>query len=400
VDRERWRRLRQVVDRALELSGEARASYLEAACSADPQLRADVERWLAADAAGGGVLEPPTGVFLKEAGRTRTSAERRGVRESPSPGRAFEPHERFYPGAVISGRYRIVARVGQGGMGDVYRADDLKLGQSVALKFLPQEFERDRGRLEQLLQEVRTARQVSHPNVCRVWDVGQAEGRHFLSMEYVDGEDLASLLRRIGRLPREKAVEIARQLCAGLAAVHGERILHRDLKPANVMLDGRGRVRLTDFGLAGLAEGSRAAESPWGRQPTWLRSSSTGGPRRCRAMSTRVGSHAVRAVHREAGVRGADRGGAATAAAGFDAVKAVQARRGLGPGCGKGDPALSRERPRDAAAIGSGRGGSAAGWGSIGRSAGGRRDAVAGDGGGSRRGGNTRARRAGSQAAL
>jgi serine/threonine protein kinase len=102
--------------------------------------------------------------------------------------------------------------------------------------------------------EVRTARQVSHPNVCRVYDVGEIDGHLFLSMEYVDGEDLGSLLRRIGRLPDDKALEIARRLCAGLAAAHEKGVLHRDLKPSNVMLDGRGQVLLTDFGLAGLAE--------------------------------------------------------------------------------------------------------------------------------------------------
>ncbi len=94
------------------------------------------------------------------------------------------------------------------------------------------------------------ARQVSHPNVCRVYDVGEIDGQHFLSMEYVDGEDLASLLKRIGRLPPDKALEISRELCAGLAAAHDRGVLHRDLKPANVMIDGRGRARITDFGLA------------------------------------------------------------------------------------------------------------------------------------------------------
>ena len=98
------------------------------------------------------------------------------------------------------------------------------------------------------------ARTVSHPNVCRVWDIGEADGHHYVSMEYVDGEDMASLLRRIGRLPKDKAIEIARQLCAALAAAHNEGVLHRDLKPANIMLDGRGRVKLTDFGLAAVAE--------------------------------------------------------------------------------------------------------------------------------------------------
>jgi hypothetical protein len=161
----------------------------------------------------------------------------------------------FTPGTLLAGRYRIVALLGRGGMGDVYRADDLKLGQPVALKFLPPALEHNPARLERFLAEVRTARLVSHPNVCRVHDVGEAGTRHFLSMEYIDGEDLSSLLRRIGRLPADKGLEIARQLCAGLAAAHEKGVLHRDLKPANVMLDGRGRVRLTDFGLAE-AEGS------------------------------------------------------------------------------------------------------------------------------------------------
>ena len=101
--------------------------------------------------------------------------------------------------------------------------------------------------------EVRIARQVSHPNVCRVYDIGEAEGSTYLSMEYVDGEDLASLLRRIGRLPQDKALEIARQLCAGLAAAHDKGVVHRDLKPGNIMLDGQGQLRITDFGLAGVA---------------------------------------------------------------------------------------------------------------------------------------------------
>jgi serine/threonine-protein kinase len=95
---------------------------------------------------------------------------------------------------------------------------------------------------------------VSHPNVCRVYDVGEVDGHTFFTMEYVDGEDLASLLRRIGRLPADKALEIARQLCAGLAAAHAKGVLHRDLKPANIMLDGRGQVVVTDFGLAGLVD--------------------------------------------------------------------------------------------------------------------------------------------------
>jgi serine/threonine-protein kinase len=163
-------------------------------------------------------------------------------------------HGSFLPGTIIAERYRIVGLLGKGGMGEVYRADDLKLGQAAALKFLPVELADDPRRRERFHNEVRVARQVAHPNLCRVYDIGEVEGHTYLSMEYVDGEDLSSLLRRIGRVPRAKAIEIAMQLCAGLAASHERGILHHDLKPANVMIDGRGKVRITDFGLAALAD--------------------------------------------------------------------------------------------------------------------------------------------------
>ncbi len=160
----------------------------------------------------------------------------------------------FAPGEVLAERYRIIALLGRGGMGEVYRADDLKLGQAVALKFLPPSLAEDESALDRFRAEVRNARQVSHPNVCRVYDLGEVAGRPFLSMEYVDGEDLASLLKRIGRLPPAKALEIARQLCAGLAAAHDKGLIHRDLKPSNIMIDGQGHARITDFGIAARPE--------------------------------------------------------------------------------------------------------------------------------------------------
>jgi Protein kinase domain len=159
-------------------------------------------------------------------------------------------HGRFTPGTILDERYRIVGLLGRGGMGEVYRADDLRLGQAVALKFLPPGLGRDAQRLAQFHTEVRTARQVSHPNICRVYDIGEVEGQLFLSMEYVDGEDLSASLRRFGRFPEDRAIEIARQICVGLAAAHERGVLHRDLKPANIMLDGQGRVRIMDFSLA------------------------------------------------------------------------------------------------------------------------------------------------------
>lgn len=158
---------------------------------------------------------------------------------------------RFAPGTLIAERYRIISLLGRGGMGEVFRADDLTLGQPVALKFLPESMI-DSSMLERFRNEVRIARRIAHPNVCRVYDIGETNNQVFLSMEYVDGEDLSSLLRR-SRLPRDKALEIARKICAGLAAAHDKGVLHRDLKPSNIMVDARGGVLIMDFGLAALA---------------------------------------------------------------------------------------------------------------------------------------------------
>src|SRR5262245_50238275 len=161
---------------------------------------------------------------------------------------------RFVPGTILADRYRIVGLLGKGGMGEVYRADDLKLAQPVALKFLPEHLLSDAAALARFHREVRVARQVSHRNVCRVYDIGEFDGRHFLSMEYIKGEELSSLFRRIGRLPQDKALQLARQICAGLAAAHEVGFLHRDLKPANIMIDGDGNARVLDFGLGGLTD--------------------------------------------------------------------------------------------------------------------------------------------------
>ena len=166
---------------------------------------------------------------------------------------------RFVPGALLHDRYRIVGLLGRGGMGEVYRADDLKLGQAVALKFLPEALAHDADALRRFYAEVRVGRQVSHPNVCRMYDVVEIDGHPCLTMEYIDGEDLASLIRRIGRLPADKAVDFAREVAAGLAAMHEKGVIHRDLKPANILIDGQGRARITDFGIAALVDEAHAA---------------------------------------------------------------------------------------------------------------------------------------------
>jgi serine/threonine-protein kinase len=122
---------------------------------------------------------------------------------------------RFAPGHILASRYRIMSLLGRGGMGEVYGAEDLKLRQRVALKLLPAAVVNDSASLQRLIAEARIARNISHPNVCRLHDIGEADGWHYLSMEYIDGETLASLIRRVGRLPTQKALDVARHFAPG-----------------------------------------------------------------------------------------------------------------------------------------------------------------------------------------
>jgi serine/threonine-protein kinase len=242
---ERWQKIEEIFEAAAEREPQARSAFLDEMCDGDAELRQEVESLLA--------HQQPTGHLIP-------TLVQDAVNLLPQMSSVISNETRFIPGTILAKRYRITGQLGKGGMGEVYRADDLKLGQPVALKFLPERLSKDATMLEHFHREVRTARKVSHPNVCRVFDIGETGGQNFLSMEYIDGEDLSSLLRRIGRLPEDKATEIARQLCAGLAAAHEEGVLHRDLKPANIMIDGRGRARITDFGLAGLSDEFRGNE--------------------------------------------------------------------------------------------------------------------------------------------
>ena len=254
---EQWKKVKTIVQEALARSASERTSYLDAACGSDASLRQEIESLLEFNKSG--LLDRPAAEVL--AG-IEEATERTPARDNVPSDAEPDPRadSRFRSGNVLAERYRIVDWLGKGGMGEVYRAHDLKLDQDVALKFLPAGFQKDPSRRERFHREVRTARQVSHTNVCRVYDLGEIDGQLFLTMEYIDGEDLGSLLRRIGRLPPDKAVEIAQHLCFGLAAAHDKGVLHRDLKPANVMIDGQGVARITDFGLAAAAHEIEGAE--------------------------------------------------------------------------------------------------------------------------------------------
>ena len=266
----RYQQVKQIFLAACELPSGEIEEFLRQACGDDLLLRREVESLLghhfettlltdSPDARGEGKLQPVVPRVLPQ--ETRVGENASGERRSPP--------ERFPPGRTLAGRYRILTLLGQGGMGQVYRADDLKLDQAVALKFLSPRRAQDAQWLECYRREVRLARRVAHPNVTRVYDIVEADGEVFISMEYVDGEDLASLLRRIGRVSGEKSLEVARQLCLGLGAVHAEGVLHRDLKPANVMIDGRGKVRITDFGIASLVAHD-GGDHPMAGTPAYL----------------------------------------------------------------------------------------------------------------------------------
>lgn len=246
---DRWRKVDELFEAALEHEPSRRAAFLDQACGSDKDLRGEVEKMLDFEKQSEDFIK--TDVFdaaakLITQPRVKTSTTFDSIDDA-----------RFIPGDVLLERYRIVGLLGRGGMGEVYRADDLKLKQAVALKFLPASLSADGAALARFYKEVSVARQISHRHVCRVYDVSEYQGEHFISMEYVRGEELSSLLKRIGRLPQDKAIDVARQLCAGLAAVHERGVLHRDLKPANIMLDEHGEVRITDFGIAALASEDR-----------------------------------------------------------------------------------------------------------------------------------------------
>jgi len=153
-------------------------------------------------------------------------------------------------GQVFAGRYEVIEEVGRGGMGSVYRVEDKKVSEEIALKLINPEIAQDKKIIERFSHELTVARRISHRNVCRMYDLSEAEGTHFITMEYVQGEDLRSLLKRIGRLPEDKALAIARQVADGLAEAHHLGVVHRDLKPGNIMVDREGNAKIMDFGIA------------------------------------------------------------------------------------------------------------------------------------------------------
>ncbi|MBM3306400.1 MAG: serine/threonine protein kinase, partial [Candidatus Aminicenantes bacterium] len=148
-----------------------------------------------------------------------------------------EPIKELETGALFAGRYQVIEELGRGGMGRVYKVHDTEVGAKVALKLIRAEFSADPETVERFRNELRTARDITHKNICRMYDLGKEAGTYFITMEYVPGEDLKSMVRMSGQLGTGTALAVARQICEGLAEAHRRGVVHRDLKSANVMID-------------------------------------------------------------------------------------------------------------------------------------------------------------------
>src|SRR5512136_3493726 len=160
------------------------------------------------------------------------------------------PRDELTTGSTFAGRYQVIEELGHGGMGRVYKGYDTKIGEKIALKLIRPEAGLDKRSQERFSNELKLARKIRHKNVCQMFDLGEDQGTRYITMEYVHGEDLKQLIRKVGRLSPGQAIGIARQVCAGLEEAHKLGVVHRDLKPQNVMLDEDGNARIMDFGIA------------------------------------------------------------------------------------------------------------------------------------------------------
>ena len=239
MEPERWAKIEKLYHEALELEPDQRAAFLDKVSAGDVQLRQEVGKLLSSHEAGTLIQEPALEVAAKM---------------------AAEDSVQLKSGQVITS-YEILNRIGVGGMGEVYRARDKKLGREVAIKVLPPAFSQDRERLSRFQREARLLAALNHPNIAAIYGLEESEGMPFLVLELVAGETLAQRLKE-GRLPVEEALRLCCQIAEGLESAHEKGIMHRDLKPANIKITPEGKVKILDFGLAKALEGERPQKDP------------------------------------------------------------------------------------------------------------------------------------------
>ncbi|MBS1788170.1 MAG: serine/threonine-protein kinase [Acidobacteria bacterium] len=236
---DRWARIDQLLDEAMELPSVERSAYLNHACPDDEELRQEIESLLAAH-------ERAQAKFLN-APALEIAAQQLAANK-----------DRSLIGQML-GAYSVLSVLGVGGMGEVYLARDTRLNRKVALKLLPAQFTQDPARIKRFEREARAASALNHPNILTIYEIGQIENKHFIAAEYIEGRTLREVISS-GQVTEKDAIEMTIQICSALSAAHAAGIVHRDIKPENIMLRSDGYVKVLDFGLVKLTEQERSAE--------------------------------------------------------------------------------------------------------------------------------------------